>query len=62
MWEEIPTSGNQQPTTLYRTDRLKVFGGWIVRTITGNGNDAGTCVVQTFISDVNHTMDPAQKS
>ena len=53
MWEEIPLQGSR-PTHLYRSDRLSVPGGWIVRTITGNGNDAGTCAVQTFVTDPEH--------
>jgi hypothetical protein len=61
MREEIAFKGNR-PTHLYRSDRLKVAGGWIVRTIVGNGNDAGTCVVQTFISDPEYQMDPAKAS
>ncbi|HEY4520055.1 MAG TPA: hypothetical protein VJH33_03400 [Candidatus Paceibacterota bacterium] len=53
MWQKISIAG-EAPTHLYRSDRLRVHGGWIVRTITGNGNDAGTCVVQTFIADPGH--------
>lgn len=35
------------------TTRLKVPGGWIVRTFTGSYN--GGCCHQIFIGDVNHT-------
>ncbi len=58
MWRKIPTDGDA-PIYKYRSDRLKVAGGWLVRTITGEGNDAGTCVVQTFVSDPLHAHDPA---
>ena len=38
-----------------RSDRLRVPGGWIVRTITYTGHaNGGAAVAQTFVVDHNH--------
>ena len=56
MWEQLADSASDASS-----HRLKVPGGWIVRTVVryyhiggGTGTGAGCAVDQTFVSDPNH--------
>jgi hypothetical protein len=48
VWEKI---GSNTPTS----DRLKVPGGWIIRTFIQRGSYAGGSIHQIFIKDENYT-------
>ena len=50
MWESLKEA---EGTRCLRSDRLKVVGGWIVRTVVPAGN-TGAAVAQTFVADPNH--------
>mgnify|MGYP001576665803 CR=1 FL=1 len=59
MWEVIETTYTVGPNggMFFRSvsDRLKVFEGWIVRTIVySSAFDGGSPVGQVFVPDVNH--------
>jgi hypothetical protein len=54
MWEEIPEPEPLDLNTSVSSYRLKVVGGWIVRTITSRYH-GGTSVAQTFVQDTLHT-------
>ena len=51
MWEELEKQGNRKWG--FVTERMKVYGGWIVRSIHSSvgGN---TAVAQSFVPDPEH--------
>jgi hypothetical protein len=56
-WEEVINISSE--SFLDNTERLKVFGGWIVRNVFDNSNDQenfdmDTRVCMVFIPDPNH--------
>ncbi len=52
MWEKI-TGDSGCPDANVTSHRLRVPGGWIVRTVMSRYN-AGVHVVQTFVTDPTH--------
>jgi len=55
MWEEIPEQQKEGVQNLsYQSHRLKIPGGWIVRTI-ASGYESDVGVAQTFVSDPIYT-------
>ena len=59
MWEKISTKTMEEKGSHNRvcceSDRLKVPGGWIVRSIAGSTFRPGMMVVQTFVSDSDYS-------
>ncbi len=56
MWEPIAEPENPERTWRTESHRLKVPGGWILRTIVkGIGMNAGAEVSQIFIHDPDHS-------
>lgn len=53
MWEKIENDSSDS-TERSNSARLKVPGGWIVRT-TYHGYNTGAAIAQTFVADCNHT-------
>ena len=59
LWELIDNKVNHQVLRAkVTTERMKVPGGWIVRTIAGNNGGAiSTSVSQVFFEDAGHYWD-----
>lgn len=55
-WEAIPEAPNSTLTSI-SSARLRVPGGWIVRTIVSRLN-AGVSIKQTFVRDPAHEWGP----
>lgn len=53
MSDKFITDGKWEKLESY-SSRLKVPGGWIIRTFEDRGMSAGGCVHQIFIKDENH--------
>ena len=51
MWERIE---EPKGTRGLYSHRLKVPGGWIVRSVVDVVGDTGVALVQTFVSDLNY--------
>jgi len=64
MWENIPKEPDPDLCDASCSSyRLKVPGGWIVRTIVYSLSSGGGCAVdQTFISDADHTWELKKQS
>lgn len=55
-WQKLPTASNES-AVYCESDRLKVPGGWIVRSFvgySGSSSKTGCHVVQTFVQDPDH--------